>query len=26
LLDLPGSSTELRNYLDEIRKHYNLLD
>ena len=26
LLDLPGSSAELRKYLDEIRKHYNLLD
>ena len=26
LLDLPGSSRELRRYLEEIRKHYNLLD
>ena len=26
LLELPGSDGELRHYLDEIRKHYNLLD
>ena len=26
LLELPGSAAELRNYLDEIRIHYNLLD
>ena len=26
MLDLPGSSGELRRYLEEIRKHYNLLD
>ena len=26
LLDLPGSSGELSRYLEEIRKHYNLLD
>lgn len=26
LLDLPGSSEELKKYLEEIRKHYNLLD
>ena len=26
LLDLPGSAGELRSYLEEIRKHYNLLD
>ena len=26
LLELPGSSGELRHYLEEIRKHYNLLD
>jgi hypothetical protein len=26
LLNLPGSADELRSYLAEIRKHYNLLD
>ena len=26
LLNLPGSSAELNSYLEEIRKHYNLLD
>ena len=26
MLELPGSSGELRRYLEEIRKHYNLLD